>query len=104
MADYVSTYPHHEHIVKYFNDYADEFGVRKYVRFNTQVVSVEQNTATGKWTVKTRPSDGTPLYLAGKAQFNDSDLKTEEFDAVMIANGHHSVPVREIISNNLGLR
>lgn len=94
MGDDVSTYPHHEHIVKYFNDYADHFNVRKHVRFNTQVVSVEQDVKTGKWTVQSRPSDGTPLYLAGKPEKDSDKLVSEEYDAVIIANGHHSVPVR----------
>jgi len=95
MPDECATYPSHTEIVKYFNDYVDHFGVRRHIRFNTQVVKVEQR-ADGSWQVAYRDSpDGTPIYLLQENGVNlSSNVKTEDFDAVMVCNGHHSTPVR----------
>lgn len=64
-------YPDHAQMVAYFETYADHFELRPHIRFNTEVTQIRHDTG---WTVKTK--DGAP----------------EEFDAVVVASGHQSVP------------
>ncbi len=70
-ADYPD-YPHHTQVVRYFDDYVDHFGFRDRIAFNTEVTSVEP--AGGRWRVSTRDGGGG------------------EYDAVLVANGHHWDP------------
>jgi dimethylaniline monooxygenase (N-oxide forming) len=65
-------FPHHSHIINYFDDYVNHFGIRQDIQFNTEVKDVTRNQE-GKYTVET--SNGTYLY-----------------DNVIIANGHHWNP------------
>jgi cation diffusion facilitator CzcD-associated flavoprotein CzcO len=71
-ADYPD-YPSHRQVLSYFQAYARQFGVLDLIRFNTTVERVEENSDR-TWTVT----------LAGGAR--------EQFDYVMIANGHHWDP------------
>ncbi|MER5936716.1 NAD(P)-binding domain-containing protein [Streptomyces sp. NPDC001928] len=45
-------YPSHDQILRYTRSFADEFGLREAIRFNTAVASVEQ-CEDGAWTVQT---------------------------------------------------
>ncbi len=65
-------FPHHSHIINYFDDYVNHFGVRKDIQFNTEVKNVTRNDV-GTYTVET--SNGVFVY-----------------DNVIIANGHHWNP------------
>jgi dimethylaniline monooxygenase (N-oxide forming) len=66
-------FPHHTHIARYFNDYVDHFGFREQIHFNTGVEHAE------------RRSDGVwQLTLDGG--------QTREYDALLVANGHHWSP------------
>lgn len=69
-------YPHHSHLKKYFQDYAKHFGVTPKIRFHTEVIKAERD-AQGLWTIRSRGPQGE---------------RTETFDALMIANGHHWNP------------
>ena len=69
-------YPHHTHLKKYFQDYAKHFGVEEKIRFNTEVLNISKN-ADESWTIKSKDKDGE---------------KTEIFDVLMVANGHHWNP------------
>jgi cation diffusion facilitator CzcD-associated flavoprotein CzcO len=71
-ADYPD-YPHHSQIAAYFDDYVDHFGLRDKIIFNTRVEKVVRG-ADGGYTVST--DDGV----------------TREYDAVLVANGHHWNP------------
>ncbi|MCC6460081.1 MAG: NAD(P)-binding domain-containing protein [Saprospiraceae bacterium] len=66
-------YPSHRQILAYFQAYADHFGLTQYIRFNTAVLQAEE-LPDQRWQL--RLSDGS------------SDI----FDALLVANGHHSVP------------
>ena len=66
-------YPKHELIARYFQDYADAFGLERQIRFETCVERAEP-----------RAEGGFRLSL--------SDGTTEEFDALVVANGHHWDP------------
>ncbi len=73
MPDHYPDYPHHSQIAAYFDDYADHFGLREHIRFNTEVTKVEP-AADGGWDVSL--GDGT----------------TTRYGAVLVANGHHWNP------------
>ena len=89
MPEDLPTYPHHKQIVRYFNDYAKHFGVSEKIKFNRQVVDVSLE-GKDQWRVQSAPSTGVPLYLQEQPPVPDED---ELFDAIMVCNGHHSVPV-----------
>jgi cation diffusion facilitator CzcD-associated flavoprotein CzcO len=63
-------FPHHSHIAKYFNDYVDHFHLREHIRFETGVEHAGRRD-DGVWEVRLESGD------------------THEYDAVMVANGHH---------------
>ena len=73
MPDDYPDYPSHRQVLAYFQRYAQHFGVEKYIQFNTAVTKVEK-IAGERWRVTTDKGDVT------------------EFDALMIANGHHWNP------------
>ena len=70
-ADY-PMFPHHSHIIQYFDDYVDNFNIRSDIQFNTEVKDVSRN-ADGSFTVTT-------------------DNQVAEYQNVIIANGHHWNP------------
>ena len=77
MPEDYPVYPDHFRIARYFDDYADRFGIRERIRFGTEVTSVEP--AGDRWRVSWRESES-----GGEG--------SEEFAAVVVANGHHWNP------------
>lgn len=73
MPDDYPDYPSHQQILAYFQAYAKHFHLEKYIRFNTTVLRVEK-IENERWRVHL--DDGTQ----------------PEFDYLLVANGHHSVP------------
>lgn len=77
MPDDYPDYPNHFQLQKYFEEYAMHFGVYPKIRFDHNVKLIERQ-ADGSWLVH---------YT------NDSGLdKSEVFQTLMVANGHHNVP------------
>ncbi|XP_060074733.1 dimethylaniline monooxygenase [N-oxide-forming] 2-like [Ylistrum balloti] len=68
-------YPHNRQMLKYFQMYADKFGLLPYINFNKEVVSVK--SVDTKWSVQTKDCK------TGK-------LTTETFDYVMVCCGHYA--------------
>jgi len=71
---------HNTEVMKYFHLYADHFGLKKYIRFNTEIVTMrktEDFALTGQWEllVKNR--------LTGEEW-------VEIYDGVMACTGHHA--------------
>ena len=66
-------YPRHDLIARYFEAYALAFDLHRHIRFETSVQLAEP-----------RPEGGFRLTL--------STGETEEFDALIVANGHHWDP------------
>ncbi len=71
-ADY-PMFPHHSQIARYFDSYADHFGFRDKITFNTAVETVSR-TATGSYQVRT-----------------DTGLN-RTYKHLVVANGHHWNP------------
>lgn len=69
-------YPNHVEVSRYLEAYADRFGLRPHIRFNSNVVEVAPvgNDALPRWRVR---------LASGVA---------EEFDGVGVATGHQGVP------------
>ena len=66
-------FPHHSQLLQYFHDYVDHFGLRDSITFNTRVMNCER-LGDGRWSVEL------------------SDGNVHEYDALLIANGHHWDP------------
>ena len=64
---------HHSHVLQYFHDYCDHFGLREHISFNTGVQHCER-TDDGLWRI-TLDTGETRLY-----------------DALVVCNGHHWDP------------
>src|SRR5215217_5272115 len=65
-------FPHHTQIAAYFDTYVDHFGFRDRISFQMAVEHVDRR-ADGRWDVR----------VAGE---------TRDYDAVIVANGHHWDP------------
>jgi dimethylaniline monooxygenase (N-oxide forming) len=70
-ADY-PMFPHHSHIIQYFDDYVNHFNIRSDIQFNTEVLDVSRNS-DGSFTVTT-------------------NNQVAEYQNVIVANGHHWNP------------
>ncbi len=74
MPDDYPMYPHHTHIIQYFEDYVAHFGIREYIKFNTIVTDVSQRPDGFSYTVTL------------------NNGKTENYQYIIVANGHHWKP------------
>jgi dimethylaniline monooxygenase (N-oxide forming) len=76
MPDDYPDYPSHEHVAAYFDGYAERFGLRDRITFQTEVVRVEP--ADAEWDVTVEDAGGR--------------RETRRYRAVIVANGHHWDP------------
>ena len=70
----------HAFVLKYLQMYADQFGLLRYVLFNTcveKILPALDYETTGRWTVVTRGADG---------------VTRKTVDGVMVCTGHHVHP------------
>jgi dimethylaniline monooxygenase (N-oxide forming) len=75
MPEDYPDYPSHWQVAKYFDDYAERFGLTERITFRTEVVSAEPRD--GAWEVTVQGPEGR---------------RTETYTAVIVANGHHWKP------------
>jgi cation diffusion facilitator CzcD-associated flavoprotein CzcO len=66
-------FPHHTEIHRFLREYADHFGLREQIRFQTAVEHAEQRPEGG-WSLRT------------------DDGQTHEFEVLLVCNGHHWDP------------
>ncbi|RMA80954.1 flavin-containing monooxygenase [Umboniibacter marinipuniceus] len=71
-------YPSHSELLSYFNAYADHFDIKKLIKFNTEVTQCKK-------------IDGERWQVEWNALGSDEKI-TEEFDALVVCNGHHHEP------------
>ncbi|HET9676459.1 MAG TPA: NAD(P)-binding domain-containing protein, partial [Solirubrobacterales bacterium] len=76
MPDHFPDYPDHFQMAAYFDEFADHFGLREKISFNTEVLKAEP--AEGEWAVTVKGPSGAE--------------HTERYRAVLVANGHHWDP------------
>lgn len=101
----LSSFVRHEDIQKYLEDYVDINNLKKHIKFSTQVTNVKKKIETkfdGCWEIYYQNADSnvpkeSSLNLGNIATSNIEDnrnqyLKSEIFDAVVVCNGHFSVP------------
>ncbi|KAG8762117.1 hypothetical protein FRC11_011090 [Ceratobasidium sp. 423] len=67
----------------YMRSYVDRFGLRKYIRFDTQVVAATWDDSTYQWTVTTRP------HASPSGRGTES---ASHFDHLLVTNGHYRHP------------
>ena len=70
MPKSLPDFPHHTDIARYFDGYADFFGIRNRIRFETRIERAERR-ADGVW------------------ELRDQHGATHPFDFLIVANGHH---------------
>ena len=73
-----SDYPSHKELLKYFNDYAEHFGIKKHIHFNAEVIKCEQDES-GRWVIEWK-------------HVNTDLINVQKFDALVVCNGHHHEP------------
>lgn len=76
MPEDYPDYPSHWQVAKYFDDYAERFGLVEKITFRTEAVAAEPEG--NGWNVTVRDGDGVS--------------RTERYRAVLVANGHHWKP------------
>ncbi|KAL6326059.1 hypothetical protein AAG906_000934 [Vitis piasezkii] len=76
------TFPGHEEVLWFLNEFADEFQLRELIRFCTEVVRAERAEGRNdEWVVESR-SRGS----------ESAKVVREVYDAVVVCNGHYTEP------------
>jgi cation diffusion facilitator CzcD-associated flavoprotein CzcO len=75
MPEDYPDYPSHWQVAKYFDDFAERFGLVEKIAFRTEVIAAEPSK--DGWEVMVEGPDGR---------------RTESYRAVLVANGHHWKP------------
>jgi dimethylaniline monooxygenase (N-oxide forming) len=89
MPEDYPDYPSHWQVAKYFDDYAERFGLTEKIAFRTEVLSVEPIDRLGE--AGGASTDGAwEVTVEGAA----GERRTEAYRAVIVANGHHWQPRR----------
>jgi len=73
MPAHYPDYPSHREVLTYFRAYAQKFDLEQFVRYNTEIRQAEK-IAGERW------------------RLTLGDGSAEEFDCLLVANGHHSSP------------
>ncbi|XP_058744161.1 flavin-containing monooxygenase FMO GS-OX-like 3 isoform X3 [Vicia villosa] len=74
------TFPGHEEVLRFLEDFAGEFGIHGLTRFETEVVKVERKEKENEWVVESRVSRGS------------DSVSREVFEAVVVCSGHFVEP------------
>ncbi|XP_078165674.1 flavin-containing monooxygenase FMO GS-OX-like 2 isoform X2 [Carex rostrata] len=73
-------FPGHEEVLRYLENFAEEFGLLELIRFGTEVERVEREVDGKRWIVKSGEMG------------NNGDKKREVYDGVVVCNGHFTEP------------
>ena len=73
LPEHYPDYPSHDQLREYFQGYARHFDIEPFIRFNTEVQKIER-IANGNW------------------QVTLADESKEEFEHLLVCNGHHWDP------------
>ena len=72
----------HQELSQKFTDFVEQENLLEYIRLNSAVENVAKDKDTGKWIITVRHPQ----------QNGDNLWYQEEFDAVVVSNGHYTVP------------
>lgn len=90
-------FPGHPEVASYLQDFAEHYGLMDYIHFSAVVEYAGVREIVEKkevsWKVRTR--------RLGETTTTTKSLKEEDFDAVVVCNGHYSEPYVVPISGNL---
>lgn len=76
------TFPGHEEVLSFLDDFARDFGLTELIRFNSEVVRVERvGGRNDEWVVEWRVPELESVVW-----------KEEMFEAVVVCSGHHTEP------------
>jgi dimethylaniline monooxygenase (N-oxide forming) len=92
MPEDYPDYPSHWQVAEYFDDYAERFGLRDRIAFNTEVLSVVPVADEDGRRGFGRYPDQTPTALWEVTADGPDGRRTERYSAVLVANGHHWQP------------
>lgn len=70
----------HEEVLMYLESFADKYSLHKLIRFNTEVVNIDQSPRSDAWVVSTNCSTAGPT------------TQEHELDYVLVCNGHYNTP------------
>lgn len=74
------TFPGHEEVLRFLEDFAGEFGIYGLTRFETEIVKVERKGKGNEWVVESRMTRGS------------DSVSREVFEAVVVCSGHFVEP------------
>ena len=74
-------FPHHEDVLKYIEEYAED--IKHMIKFGTEITSVGVNP---------RGPDGSDEWTIENRNLGTGSIEVENYDAVVVANGHYTVP------------
>ena len=83
-------FPHHSHIIRYFDSYAEHFGLLDHIEFCSRVEEVTKcddgyEVIISRNMAKHNAGDGSVPYEPG-------DVEKRFYKSVIVANGHHWAP------------
>jgi cation diffusion facilitator CzcD-associated flavoprotein CzcO len=73
-------FPGHEEVLRYLENFAEEFKLLELIRFSTEVERVEREVDGKRWIVKSREVG------------NGGEKGREVYDGVVVCNGHYTEP------------
>jgi dimethylaniline monooxygenase (N-oxide forming) len=93
MPEEYPDYPSHWQVAKYFDDYAERFGLKETIAFNTEVLSVApvRDEQRGR-DLNRYPDQSSTASWQVTVEGPDGERRTETYRAVLVANGHHWKP------------
>jgi cation diffusion facilitator CzcD-associated flavoprotein CzcO len=95
MPETYPDYPSHEQVAAYFDAFAERFGLRERIAFNTEVVAVEpveddkpeRGRHSSRYPVPMSTTGGWEVTVEGP-----DGRRGERYRAVLVCNGHHWKP------------
>jgi cation diffusion facilitator CzcD-associated flavoprotein CzcO len=95
MPEEYPDYPSHWQVAKYFDDYAERFGLIEKIAFNTEVVSVEpveDDDPERRRGLNRYPDQSSTATWEVTVEGAGGERRSERYGAVLVANGHHWQP------------
>lgn len=92
MPEDFPDYPSHWQVAKYFDDYAERFGLKEKITFRTEVVDVQPAGEAGGRGLNRYPDQSSTALWEVTVEGPDGKRRSERYRAVLVANGHHWKP------------